>query len=296
MNAYLAMIVSVLFFTIMLVCVRLVGETVPLGLILFSRSLLGLLMLSIYFRLTGTKIYGRNKVGLILRAVFGCGAMICYFYAITKIELANAAMLNYTAPIFVTIFATLFLKEKITSKVIFALPFAMLGVFFIIRPDSGIIQTGAIVGLISGILAGAAFTMVSYVKRTDSLMTIVYYFSLISAVMTFPIFLTNIYFPTIYEFLLLIAVALTATLGQIFMTSAYRTGIVSPVSVVSLLTVVMAWGIGYLGFDETLSVSAISGIALVIISIFVCTTQKEPEAEEAALASPKEELPELSES
>lgn len=286
MNAYLAMIISIMFFTVMLVLVRLAGETLPLGLILFSRSAIGLLMLTIYFRFTGFKVKGINKFGLTLRAVFGCGAMICYFFAITNIELANAAMLNYTAPIFVTIFAALFLKERITSKVLFALPVAMIGVFLILRPDSGIIQFGAIVGLISGVLAGAAFTMVSYVKRTDSLMTIVYYFSLISSFMTFPILALEPHWPTLYELLLLLGVAFTATLGQIFMTSAYRTGIVSSVSVVSLLTVVMAGIIGYVGFGELLTTSALVGIALVITSIFVCTTQQEPEEIEAEITTP----------
>ena len=132
------MLVSVTFFSLMDVLVKVTGEY-ALGEILLFRSLFG--FLPIFFlipkdRLKNIKNFYKTKnLNLLLwRSFFGAVSMASIFIALRNLELASTVALTFAAPIFVTIFSILFLNEKVGLTRWSAVVIGFAGVLFISRP------------------------------------------------------------------------------------------------------------------------------------------------------------------
>ena len=72
---------------------------------------------------------------LILRGFLGTLALVCIFYAIRNMPLSISTVIQYTYPIFISIFAGIFINEKITRNIIFALIIAWIGILVILNPS-----------------------------------------------------------------------------------------------------------------------------------------------------------------
>ena len=129
------MLVSVTFFSLMDVCVKLTGEY-ALGEILFFRSLFG--FLPIFFLIPKDRLknfYKTQKIGLHLwRSLFGAIAMASIFIALRNLELAETVAMTFAGPIFVTLFSIFFLSEKVGLTRWSAVILGFIGVIFISRP------------------------------------------------------------------------------------------------------------------------------------------------------------------
>lgn len=124
----------------------------------------------------------------ILRSVIGLAGVFGNFYAIDKIELSDASMLNKMSPFFALIFSALFIKEKVKLKQAIAIAIAFIGALFIIKPTFGnenIIASMA--GFIGGMCAGAAYTCVRQLGiMGENGKLIVFLFSAFSSLVTAP--------------------------------------------------------------------------------------------------------------
>lgn len=99
-----------------------------------------------------------NQKTLILRSVFGTLGIVFNFYAIDKLVLSDANMLNKLSPFFVIIFSALFLKEKINIKQVLAIIIAFVGALFIIKPQFNFDIIPSLIGVCGAICAAAAYT------------------------------------------------------------------------------------------------------------------------------------------
>ena len=99
-----------------------------------------------------------NQKILILRSVFGTLGIVFNFYAIDKLVLSDANMLNKLSPFFVIIFSALFLKEKINIKQVLAIIIAFVGALFIIKPQFNFDIIPSLIGVCGAICAAAAYT------------------------------------------------------------------------------------------------------------------------------------------
>ncbi|MBC2857315.1 DMT family transporter [Cetobacterium sp. 2A] len=212
--------------------------------ILFFRGIVGAIIL-FFTAKTGELSFGgktsRGRKLLFIRAIFGTTGAVLYFFAISKINLANAVLLNNLSPFWVTILAWMFLKEKPSKKGMIYLVVILIGAILVIKPKMDFSIIPSLLGFASSFFAGAAYTYVRYLRKLDNSSNIVFWFSLYSAIFMLPLmFMETFIVPNFYQLLLLSAVGICGALGQIFLTSAYRIAPVNEVSIYQYLNIIFA--------------------------------------------------------
>ena len=130
-----------------------------------------------------------NQKILILRSLFGTLGIVFNFYAIDKLVLSDANMLNKLSPFFVIIFSALFLKEKINFKQGLAIIIAFIGALFIIKPQFNFDIIPSLIGVCGAICAAAAYTCLRVLGSREKYYTIVFYFSFFSTIVILPFML-----------------------------------------------------------------------------------------------------------
>jgi len=214
---------SAFFFSLMAVAVK-ATPNIPVVEKIFFRNMIGLVPILINAYQSKTSLKPNNTKLILLRSTFGLLGIFAYYTALSLLSLSDAVIMNKLSPFFVLVFSAIFLKEKIKNKQVYALILAVIGALFVIKPSFDLTVIPALIGLSSAILAGAAYTTVRKLSESDQPIVIVFYFSLITTLVTIPVMIITKDFiiPTSTEVLLLILIGLAAVTAQIFMTSAYR--------------------------------------------------------------------------
>ena len=115
------LVLASFFFSLMTLCVKNIDKRIPIYELVLFRSLLSLIITLFIIKLKNINPWGKNRPLLILRGVLGTLALICIFYAIRNMPLSISTVIQYTYPIFISIFAGIFINEKITRNIILSL-------------------------------------------------------------------------------------------------------------------------------------------------------------------------------
>ncbi len=263
-SGLLLIFIAAFFFGIMVLLVKMAAKTIPSHEILLFRSICGIVVIYSLVFSKAVRLKFVNRPLLLFRGVVGGAAVMCFYYAISKINLGIATFLNATYPIFATIFAVTFIKEKVSWDGILALIFSVFGMYLILNPGNVALEAGHIFGLVSGILAGAVILSVRKLRQTDSSWAIFYSFSVACMIYSLPLTITNYKIPNLPEFIILFLMAAVSTIAQIIMSYAYKYAKASEGSVVILATPIFAAIFGYMFFAEIFTPIEIIGAALVL--------------------------------
>ncbi|EMU55066.1 DMT family transporter [Clostridium butyricum] len=216
-------IMSAFGFAMMSAFIKLSGDLPSFQKTFFRNSISVIVALTLIVNNKGS-FFGKkdNQKLLILRSTFGTIGILLNYYAIDRLVLSDANMLNKLSPFFVIIFSAIFLKEKIKPNQFFALAVAFLGALFIIKPSFSFEMIPALAGTLGGISAAAAYTCVRSLGGKEKPDTIVFYFSLFSSIVTLPLMLISYKPMSIIQFTYLILAGIFASLGQFGITFAYK--------------------------------------------------------------------------
>lgn len=259
------MIASGLLFAAMGVMVKIVSKSLPNEMVVFFRGAFGLLALLPWIWHRAHNLKTRHVRSHLLRGLAGLGAMYCFFYAIGHMPLAEAMLLNYSAPLFVPFIALAWLGEAIPAKLGWALGIGFVGVLLILEPGIGIVTPAALIGLASGILAAIAMTGVRQLTRIEPTTRIVFYFSLIATVIAAVPLAWTWRTPTAPVWGWLILIGLTASMAQLLMTRAYAHAPAAQVGPFTYATVLFAAIADWLLWGVLIDASAVAGAALVCL-------------------------------
>jgi drug/metabolite transporter (DMT)-like permease len=241
--------------------------------IIFFRGLTGALILFFTMDKGEFSWGGRCSEGkklLFIRSVLGTSGAVLYFFAISKINLANAVLLNNLSPFWVTILAWIFLKEKPSKKGIFYLFVILFGAILVIKPKFDFSVVPALLGFASSLFAGGAYTYVRYLRSLDNPKNMVFWFSLYSAIFMFPLMLIyGFKIPSLYHIFLLFAVGICGALGQIFLTWSYRVAPANEVSIYQYLNIVFAGVYGAIIWHQIPDIYSIFGGLIIIGSAYL---------------------------
>lgn len=264
---------SALFFTGMNACVRLAGDLPPVQKSFF-RNFVAAIFAAVTLARTHTpiKIIKGCKGAMLMRALCGTIGILCNFYAVDKLSLSDASMLNKLSPFFAVIFSIFILKEKTSSKQVIAVVIAFIGSLFIIRPTfSNMELIPSLIGFLGGVAAGAAYTFVRYMgQRGVKGPIIVFCFSLFSCLTTLPIMLAGFVPMSGKQLLTLLLAGLFAAGGQFAITGAYSFAPAKEVSVYDYSQVIFSAIAGFFLFDQIPVPMSIIGY-VIIISVAVWT-------------------------
>lgn len=262
-------LLSSLFFALMAATVKSLTN-IPVAEKIFFRNLLGTFIASYILLKKKKSILGNNKKFLILRSSLGLIGIACYFYALSKIPLADAVILNKMSPFFVVIISAIFLGEKIKKVQSIALILSILGAGFVIKPEFNISMLPSIIALLSAFFAGSAYTIVRYLRHTDLPETIILYVSLTSTVTMIPFLIFDQFIiPTSTEILSLLGLAIFATSAQFLMTNAYRYAPAGELAIYSYSNIIFSTTIGFIIWSEIPDALSIVGGGLILIGGFI---------------------------
>ena len=260
-----AMILAGLFFSGMASLVKLIGQShFSVFQIIFFRAGVAALIIAAMTRNRGIPLLGENHGMLLIRSVSGCIAMTLNFYAISKINLGDAAVLNQSSPFFVMIFSWLFLGEKFYYSLLLLTVVSFIGITFVLHPSGQLMNPAALAGLGSAIFAAMAYVAIRHLHKTDSFWTMAFYFMATAAVLSFFPMLYTWKNPNFFEVIILCLTGLLGTFGQLLMTYAYKHEAASWVAPFSYLGVLFSFIFGILFFDEIPTLWTILGGVLAV--------------------------------
>ena len=212
------------------------------------------------------RIKKEKWVDLLLRSGFGTAGLIANFFAVDKLGIADANMLNKLSPFFAIILSIFILKEYPNRFDIITTIVAFIGALFIIRPTGSFTAFfPALVGLFGGFAAGTAYVFVRKLSiggvRTP---VIVFVFSIFSCLVTLPFFVVNYVPMTWSQWLSLILAGVSASLGQFSITTAYKYAPAKEISVFDYTQVIFAALLGIIFLGEFPQLLSIIGYAVII--------------------------------
>ncbi|NOZ01290.1 MAG: DMT family transporter [Deltaproteobacteria bacterium] len=274
------MVLASLCFAVMGVFVKQSVRDVPFLVAVFFRAFVGFVTLFVYFRLKGAPLGATQHWLLLLRSVVGFLALTFFFFALEYLPLSTAVILNFSSPVFVVILSGFILHEKRTGRILPFVGAAFLGATLLVSPDLSSINIAAVLGLASAFFAAVAYISVRRLSRTESSATIVLYFSMyasilglislmVASAMGIKGFGLNEMARALADpvtIALLCGVGLVATLGQIFLTSAFALERASVVSGFSYLNPLLSYILGLVLFDEVPTAAGLIGGMVVIVS------------------------------
>lgn len=268
-KAVFCMLISALGFTFMSVTVKYVTG-IPLFEKVFFRNLISLGVAFFMLKKSSAPMFGKkeNQLALLARSSFGLAGVVLNFYAIANLTLADSSMLGKLSPIFVTIMACIFLKEKIDSKQILSIIITFLGALLVIKPEFSLEMLPSLAGILSAAASGVAYTLLRYLKDKESPDTIIFYFSLISVVFTAPLALAEYVQPTFIQLGLLLATGIFASVGQFGITYAYKYAKATEVSIYNYSAIVFGIILGFIFFGEIPDTLSLLGGAIIIAVAF----------------------------
>lgn len=267
----LCIIMAAFFFSLMTVFVRLSGDLPTMQKALF-RNLVAAAVSWVMLLKAGEKIkIGKgNWIPLFLRAGCGTVGLICNFYAIDHLNIADANMLNKLSPFFAILMSIILLKEKVNKVEILSVIVAFAGALFVIKPTFSMTTGPALIGLLGGFGAGVAYTFVRKLgKNGVKGPVIVMFFSTFSTIACLPVFLADFVPMTGIQLLLLLCAGAAATGGQLSITAAYTHAPAKEISVYDYTQVIFAALWGFLFVGQIPDVFSFIGYAIIITAAIV---------------------------
>ena len=254
-------------FSLMSFFVRISGD-IPTMEKAFFRNAAAIIASLILLIRSGEKI--RIKKGcmgdIFLRCAFGTSGLIANFYAIDKLNIADANMLNKLSPFFAILISIPILKEKPKKIDILAVLVAFLGAMLIVRPTGSNMQlVPALIGLYGGFGAGAAYVFVRKLgKKGERTPIIVLCFSVFSTAVSIPFIAVNYVPLKPMHLICLVMAGLSATVGQFGITSAYKYAPAKEISVFDYTQVIFAAILGTLFLGELPQAMSFIGYVIII--------------------------------
>lgn len=258
---------ALLFATMGALVKLLAAARLPNEMIVFFRSAIGLLaLLPLVWRQGPAGLRTTRLRGHLGRSLAGLAAMYCFFYAIGHMHLATAVLLNYSTPLFIPIIAVLWLKEPMARRLWWPILIGFGGILLILKPGVDVWNPVALAGLSSGLLAAVAMVSVRRLTRTEPATRVVFYFTVISTLVSALPLIWAWTTPAPELWGALIAMGVLASVAQLLMTRAYAHAPAPEVGPFTYSTVVFAAILAWLLWNELPDRLSLIGAGLVALT------------------------------
>ncbi len=212
----------------------------------------------------GISLRINNRKTMFLRCAVGLTAMVLYFSALSKISIGQAVTLQYTAPLFVALLSGKVLAERVSPRVALLVITAFAGIVLIVSPELGKVEPDALLALGSGFFAAFAYMSVRELRKTDSPISVVFWFAVASVVGSVVQAAPDLFSLDTKTLAALVGIGIGAGGGQLGITFAYQRASAAWISAFSYLTVIVATFYGFTVFGETLSTADWIGGLLIV--------------------------------
>ena len=229
----LFIILAGFFFSLMTFFVRLSGDLPTMQKAFFRNAVAAVVAVILLLQTEEKfKIKKTSWPGIAARSICGTIGLICNFYAVDKLNIADANILNKLSPFFAIIASYFVLKEKANKFEWGTVVLAFVGALFVVKPSFHMDFLYAMVGVAGGLGAGIAYTFVRKLgKQGERGPVIVMCFSVFSCIVTLPFIIFDHKPMTIMQIVYLICAGMSAAGGQFSITAAYKQAPAKEISV-----------------------------------------------------------------
>ena len=234
------------------------------------RNIFSIIIIILIFMVTkNTNLNTFQLKNNFIRNIFHFIGQSAWTWGLTVLPLAVVFSLEFTMPIWAVIIAIVVLKEKITLNKICFLIIGLMGTWIIFMPDTKYIGFYNIIVLCSAITYAIAHNFTKKLTRTDSILSILFFMSIIQLPFSLvgSLIIGNIQYNIMMEIPLIILLTFTSLLAHYSLSSALKysdASIVLPIDYIRLPLIVF---IGWYYYDEKISTNVVIGSILIIFGV-----------------------------
>lgn len=287
-------VASVAFLVSMSALIKLIGDGVPVGQVIFFRAFFAILPVLLYLAYRGEleDAYKTSRpLRHIARSFIGCCGMGLGFYGLTKLPLHDVVALRHATPLFAVMFAAFLLGEKVRVYRWAAVAAGLSGVLIISWPSITLFEQSVNRGILFGVIATIVSTMfaalasilIRTLVTTEKSPTIVIYFSTMASLFAAMTAVLGWVSLDVYNAAIMVSAGIVGGVGQILMTECYRHAPVSTVAPFDYTSIVFGIVLGFLLFGDLPSAHMLWGTAIVAgAGIFIIYREHQLGLESAA--------------
>ena len=264
----LFIVLAALSFALMNTCVRLAGDINTFEKAFFRNFVAALITGVIMLRnRVPTKLNRESRLLVLGRVLLGTLGLVCNFYAVSRINLADANMLNKLSPFFAVIFSALLLKEKMSLRQLLIVLGTFAASLLIIKPTPANLQlVPSLVGALGGVAAGGAYTCLRGATTHGAPRTLVVFcFSVFSTLVMLPLALINFTLPSPLQLLWLLLCGVFGACGQFSITAAYTFAPAREIAVYDYSQIIFSALLGFFIFDQLPDALSFLGYTIIIL-------------------------------
>ena len=261
------MILAGLFFTFIGVMIRMANKEVHVLEIVFFRYFISLIIMVPWMARRGLSgLKGKNLYILFARSVSSYIGAILWFASMIYLPLAEATALGYTAPLFATLGAVLFLDEVVGNRRWWALAVGFIGTLIILRPGIDTITLPALYAIGGAIFIANSVLLVKILNRTESAETIVLYMGIFSTPLSFGVAIFFWKIPSFETLFWLIGIGIFSTLAHLAYTRSFAIADASAVLPFDYIRILMIAALGFGVYGEIPDIWTWAGTIVIISS------------------------------
>lgn len=264
------MLIASIAFAWMNVSVKSIGH-IPVFEVILFRAVITLIISYAILKKRKVNPWGTHHKFLIARGVFGAIGLVCYFYTLQHMHLANAIVIHYLSPIFTTLIALMFLGEKVRRIQWLSFAISFTGVIMV-KGFANVSTLDFLIGMAGAFFSGLAYNAIRNMKDKEDADVIVFYHPLISlpiVLLYIIIFPQTLVMPQGWDWFFLLGTGLFTQMGQYYITRAYQMDTAARISSVSYIGIF--WGVllGKFIFGDSYPADVLSGMAVVLMGVML---------------------------
>lgn len=267
-------------FALSTVVIKWLSASFPVLEQVFSRSIVGLAFLVPHVWRMRSELVSKSWPLLVFRGVAGFIGIACLFFTVSKLPLLIAMILTLITPVFVMVFGSLFLGERVSIRQLGYSAIILCAVMMVVYPKNLALMPASgeafraymiyvLIGVIGSVSTAAAFVSVKASLKTVSVNIVVFYFLSCNIVLSLLFGAKQFVMPNIFDFFVLLSLGVIGLFSDLFKTRAYKKAISGIVSVVSLMSIVFSALFGLIFFNEMMSLRQGLGVVVLVFGIFM---------------------------
>ena len=268
-------LISVFCAAFMVIIVKILADKTNIYNILFYRGFLGFIFIAIFLLKLNINVLYTKKIHIhFVRSTINALALYFWFNALLISSLADVSAIGNVAPIFATLLAILFLKEKFFLNRIIAIVLGFFGVLLIIKPGFNNIETGYYMALAAAILWSFLVVFLKNLSKTENFFSVIFYFQLFLFIFIGLIFYNKIELPNLNTLMWIILMSILGNLSQIFYFQALKYKDVSFVTPFEYLRFIIIAFFGIVLFSEEPNISTYIGSIIIFIGLILISVDR----------------------
>lgn len=263
-------LLSVFFASLMVILIKYLSDYMNIYSILFYRGFFGFILVLPFFLKLNPNILITKRIHIhFIRSIVNALALYFWFTSLTLSSLADVSAIGNSAPIFATLLAILFMKEKIFFSRITAIVFGFVGVIIILNPNFNYVELGHYYALTAAVLWGFLVVFLKNLSRTENSFSVIFYFQLFLFVSFGIFFYDFIEVADKLNFVLILLLALFGNLSQICYFQALKLKDITFISPFEYLRFIFLTLFGIIFFYEYPNLRTYIGSFVIFLGILI---------------------------